>query len=361
MAKDNPTLKDLAQALGVSATTVHRALQGKEGVGEKMRERVRQAAAEMGYRSNYMASALKRGSPRLAVVFPEATLENRYFCRNLWLGARQYLEAVAEFGAEIVELTFPFRGVGSGEALRQLWEQQGERLDGVVTLAVDHPQTAYFIEKLAEKGVPVALVGADLYRDHRLCAALAEDEMAGSLAAELLTAFRPGETGRKLILTGNLLEEMNMQDQYRNIQGFEAYIRRHAPDTALFTAFATVEEDVGSRIRELLAEHPDVSAIYACSARHTVQMCRAVRDMGRAGGIPLVGSDTFPESLDLLREGTLTAIVDKKIARQSYLATQALFNYVVKGEYSAGSALRVRPAVVMRSNLGTPGAEPLLE
>lgn len=364
MAQENPTLKDLAQLLGVSATTVHRALQGKEGVGEEMREKVRRAAAEIGYRSNFMASTLKRGSPRIAVAFPEPTLENRYFSRNLWQGARRFLDSVSEFGVEVVEQPFPFHGKGSGDALRRLWEEYGERLDGVVTLAVSHAQTAFFLEKLAEKSIPVALVGGDLHRDHRLCAVLSADEMAGGLAAELLTAFRPADTRRKIILTGNLLEEMGLQDQYDNIRGFEDFIREHAPDTVLLPAFATESTDIEGRLHDLLTEHPDADAIYSSSARHTIQMCRAaqaVQAMGRAGSLSLVGSDSFRESRELLRQGALTAIIDKKVARQSYLATQALFNHIVKGEYSAGSALRVRPAVLMRSNLGDEEGDPVSE
>ena len=43
------TIKDISARLNVSATSVHRALSGKEGVGEKLRRQILETAKEMGY------------------------------------------------------------------------------------------------------------------------------------------------------------------------------------------------------------------------------------------------------------------------------------------------------------------------
>ena len=42
------TLKDVAEKLGVTITTVHKALNGKEGVSEKRRAEIMKVAAQMG-------------------------------------------------------------------------------------------------------------------------------------------------------------------------------------------------------------------------------------------------------------------------------------------------------------------------
>lgn len=52
------TIKDLAAELGVSITTVSRALNGYSDVGEKTRKRVAEAAQRMGYRPNRNAQRL---------------------------------------------------------------------------------------------------------------------------------------------------------------------------------------------------------------------------------------------------------------------------------------------------------------
>jgi LacI family transcriptional regulator len=52
------TIKDLAAELGLSITTISRALNGYSDVGEKTRKRVADAAAQMGYRPNRNAQRL---------------------------------------------------------------------------------------------------------------------------------------------------------------------------------------------------------------------------------------------------------------------------------------------------------------
>jgi LacI family transcriptional regulator len=54
------TLKDIARQVGVSVTTVSRALGGYDDVAEGTRRRVLQAAREMGYRPNIIAQSLQR-------------------------------------------------------------------------------------------------------------------------------------------------------------------------------------------------------------------------------------------------------------------------------------------------------------
>ena len=64
------TLKDVAEKLGVTITTVHKALNGKEGVSEKRRAEIMKVAAQMGYKVNYMASSLSKKKFHIAVVLP---------------------------------------------------------------------------------------------------------------------------------------------------------------------------------------------------------------------------------------------------------------------------------------------------
>lgn len=350
MSHTIPTLKDIARALGVSATTVHRALHGKTGVGEETCAEIQRVAAQMGYRTNYMASALKRREIRLAIVLPEPILDSRYYYLSLWQGARRFFSEVTEFSVQPVEFFYPLGPGSNGIILKDIYERHAETLDGLLTVAVDNSQSSYFLEKLAAKGIPITLVGANLHPDIRLCCVKAYDELAGNLAAELLCAFHPGEFSKKIIVTGNPAGSFSMVDQYYNVTGFMQYMTANAPNATLFTAYNADADIAGQQVQALLAQHPDIYAIYACSARHTVQTCSLLEELGFARKIKLIGNDRFSESVEYLARGTLTAVIDKKIAEQSYLAAQALFNYVLKGSYPAAGTIQVEPTVVLGSN-----------
>jgi LacI family transcriptional regulator len=72
----NVTIKDVADRLGVSHSTVSRALNDHRHIHEDMKDRVRQAAAELGYVVNAGARKLRRAESNLiAYVVPDLMAE----------------------------------------------------------------------------------------------------------------------------------------------------------------------------------------------------------------------------------------------------------------------------------------------
>ena len=115
---------------------------------------------------------------------------------------------------------------------------------------------------------------------------------------------------------------------------------------------------VRDQIKAALEKDPEVTAIYSCSARYTVRMVEAVTQLGLEKRLRLIGNDCFEESVDYLRRGILSGIIDKKTAKQSYTAMKTLFNYAVKAEYPPSSTIWVSPEIVLRSNVDMPGRLP---
>ena len=65
------SIRDVAQSAGVSMATVSRALSGRGNVSERSRQRVLDAAAELGFVSSYNAASLASGRTRnIGVMLP---------------------------------------------------------------------------------------------------------------------------------------------------------------------------------------------------------------------------------------------------------------------------------------------------
>lgn len=62
------TIHDVAAAAGVSISTVHQALKGKNGVSEATRERILEIVENLGYQPNIHAANLKRKSKHMMTV-----------------------------------------------------------------------------------------------------------------------------------------------------------------------------------------------------------------------------------------------------------------------------------------------------
>jgi LacI family transcriptional regulator len=89
-ARGHPTLDDIAAAVGVSASTVSRAMSGSPLVREQTRERILDAAKALGFEPDRIASSLSKGSSAfIGMVVPDA---GDAFYAHVLRGARRHLE-----------------------------------------------------------------------------------------------------------------------------------------------------------------------------------------------------------------------------------------------------------------------------
>ena len=83
------TINDIARELGVTPSTISRALADNKRVSQKTREMVKKVAKEMGYQPNLMASSLRRGkSDLVGMIVPRI---NRHFFSNVISGVEEVL------------------------------------------------------------------------------------------------------------------------------------------------------------------------------------------------------------------------------------------------------------------------------
>lgn len=73
MARKQVTLSDIAEVCGTSNVTVSKALSGKDGVGDELREKIKSVAREMGYITS-PKSAQPEISGNIGVIIPEKFL-----------------------------------------------------------------------------------------------------------------------------------------------------------------------------------------------------------------------------------------------------------------------------------------------
>ena len=66
----NATIRDVAEAAGVSISSVHIALSGKKGVSESTRALIKEVAERLGYQPNENAASLKRKRQKILIVLP---------------------------------------------------------------------------------------------------------------------------------------------------------------------------------------------------------------------------------------------------------------------------------------------------
>lgn len=343
--KANITLKDLAQEFGVSMITVHRALQNKEGVSEATRAAIQKRARELGYTTNYLASSLKRKALRIAVVLPGAEGYGRFYYKYMWSGIERWQEEAKRLNVEVLSFTFTEFGEEQTEVLEKLSE---ENLDGLVTLlgSRDMPLQRV-IHKMSFSGVKVVLIDDDLPNSGRICCVAPHDMFTGRMAAEFfdLMGLRKG----KVLVAGGVETRAS---HIHNLMGFSAYLQEVGSELKpeIFHHYHHAEATYQATYRAL-QEDKDLVAVYAISARETMEMARALVDTKMQGRIKFVGCDLYPESAEYLRGDVLQGIIHNDAFKRGSMAFRILFDVLVKNEELKSDRFYVPISMIFKNNL----------
>lgn len=342
------TLADIAEKTGVTVSTVQRALNGGGGVSGEKRAFIQKTAEEMGYRRNLFASSLRRGYLRIAIVFPDWSPHNRFFSHYLWAGVQRYLDDANAPFVEKIPLSYMLSPEDQTVLLQELLDGKHGHIDGVLTRGSNAQEVIGQYREFEARGIPVVLAGTDSKPRHRLCCVCSYEEMAGSTAADLLISFGALETKTKVIVCGNFFG----LNQFNNSQGFERRIWEgcHRPDVLKVPSDLDLDVSRG-RLREMLDNNPEIGAIYACSTRSTLAACQAVTEAGKQGQVRIIGSDLFEESVQMLRDGVISAIIHNRPVTIAQKAMQTLVSFLLNEAERPPSTILIDSAIVMRGNL----------
>ena len=341
------TIRDVAEAAGVSISTVHQALNGKSGVSQATRERICRLAEEMGYQPNALASGLKRKPRVIAVMLPSEGGNNRFYYPPIWRGVREYLESVADLNVETIELPYTARDPALSEeivVLRELIEEH--RIDGLLTVGHMDALSAGEWDAMNRDGIAVVQTGSDNALSHSLCCIQPDYDVIGRTMAELIFSRIP-PFGSVVLCAGN----PKWLAHSLVVRGFDAYIEENGiPNLVYRNYFWDTSEAAYQAILEQI-RRPDVAACCSVLSQGSVLMGRALEESGKAGRLLAVGSDLSDESIDRLRRGVLSNILQKNPYAQGYLGAKSLVEYLVQGRRPEQRDVRVGSEVVFRSNL----------
>jgi LacI family transcriptional regulator, gluconate utilization system Gnt-I transcriptional repressor len=243
------TLADVANAADVSAITVSRALRGSPSVKPEVAARVAAAAQALGYVPDPAARALASQRSRvIAVLVP--SLSNSVFV--------DLLEAVHEVmmpaGFDVL--------IGNTHYQREheerlLQSYLAHRPAGVMVTGFDRTEAAR--RALTQSGVPAIHLMEISAAPGVYSVGLAQ-EMAGETVVQHLL-----ERGRKRIaFVAAQLDPLTMQ----RAEGYRAALRRAGRYDAALELLHPERSSIGmgaTLIRELLARHADVDAVFLCN------------------------------------------------------------------------------------------------
>lgn len=297
-----PTIADLANASGVSVSTVNRILSGKGGVRAATVQLVNDTAREIRFYGRGSIDARRMElvpEYRFGFLLQQGTREvYQVFGAHIERATKAATEAKLK---PVIEFAEDLRPEKIAEHLLEL----GARCDAVALIAADHPLIGQAILELRQAGTPVITYITDQSAPERAGHVGTDNWKLGRTAAWFIAETTHGP-GRVALFIGN----HRYQCQDVSDASFRSYIREHAPRLSVDDSRPTHEEPANAyqMVKSLLADAPDLAGIYIAGGgiSGVLQALREVpKDQRRT--VRVVCRDAGPETRKGLTEGLITA------------------------------------------------------
>jgi LacI family transcriptional regulator len=299
---------DVAQRAGVSLKTVSRVINRAPNVQRELADRVLAAVAELGFRRNHMASALRSGQPTATVGLVIEEIANPFY--STITGA--VAEVARENGMLLITASSEEDPQREQQLLRDLCSR---RVDGLLVVPAGYDHS--FLRPEVELGLPVVFL----------------DRPAGGVVADTVLLDNRGGSGdavRHLIGEGHrriaiLLDSIDVYTMRERLAGAqEALAEAETPyDPGLVRTGVGGPAAAAEAVAELLDRPDPPTAFFSLNNRITVGALQALWQRGSDEA--LVGFDDFELSHLMPRPLTVVAYEAAELGRR---AAELLFQRI---------------------------------
>lgn len=264
--KESTTLKQIAKELGISVSTVSRALNGKSVVKEATRQRVAAMAQKYNYTPNEVARSLQKSTTdTIAVVLPD--ISESFFGTIV----KELERVVAREGYMIILADTHERATKEQKYLDMLFKR---RIDALVLATVD--VSGATVQSFITRDIPVVFIDNVPELDS-IDAITVDNVSAGDLAMEYLR-----DCGHKSIAT--IIGSMEETTGTERLAGYVNAVKRlDLTQNNRLIKYGDYKQQSGyAAMTELLNNkaHADFTAVYITSEKMTYGALRAIYDRG---------------------------------------------------------------------------------
>ena len=338
--KNRVTIKDISKEAGVSATTVTKALHGRDKISEETRRRILDIAEKRGYTPNRFASALARNNIHLGIVIPDGPKEFMQYVED---GIHQGIEELIDERVIGHFLKLPWQ-TPIGQQTEQMNAFFARPFDGLILYGelMICPEIAALLDSRPQLPFVTFNSPGDPRRPFHGAVRL-DGRSAGRLACQMLQLL----TGDRRPLMIQVPEAVG--PLYReSVEAFREQAALSGQTVAAVGEMFNQWDAAYDLTARWIRDYPDGFGVYVASY-NTVPVCQCVEDAGMTKRVAIVGNDIYRRAADKMEKGVLGAILFQNPQSQGRLAVQKLCRFLISGEPLDDTLLL--PQLVLSANL----------
>ncbi|MGL5123895.1 MAG: substrate-binding domain-containing protein [Fusobacteriaceae bacterium] len=329
------TQEDIAKKLGITRTTVARALNGNKNISSKTKERVLKLSKELGYEKNHIGSSLALKKEKKIFAFLVKS-KNKDYSKELKRGLKdsQKKLKIYNYKIQIIE-TFLSTPKEQVEILKKVLLEDEPSGIIIVPLNVEEIKSILkpYRENLQIVSIENQLEEADYFIE-------ANYHKSGRIAGNIMGNF-VSDKEKILVIDGG--DDKLTSKKYLN--GFLEKIN----ETDKKIIGPVYEEKILDKIEQIISKiNDEIKGVYI--NRYAAEIITKIPDEILKGK-KVITNGINKDIKKLIKEGRIIATVFDELYIQGYIAGKILFDKVFKCKFLNEEAYKIKSHIVFKENL----------
>ncbi|WP_448821912.1 substrate-binding domain-containing protein [Cetobacterium sp.] len=328
------TQAELAKMLGITRTTVARALNGSKNIKEETKERVLKLANEMGYEKNYLGSSLAIKEKKIIIAIIVRSINEEY-SKKLKSGLKDFQEEVKAYGIKIKILEVDISdSQGQIELLKKSLEK---KIHGLIIIPLDREKVINVLQPI-KNDLKIVSIGKQLFEEDTYIDS--KYEKSGRIAADVLAKVVSNDkkilvvdAGDDLISSKIYIKEVSekLRELNREFQG-PVRIKKLLEDK--------------SQILDYLSD--DIEGVYI--NRYAPEVIEYLGEIGK-DNYKFVTNGFNEKIRELIENDKVVATVSEDFYNQGYIAGKKVFEALYKTSLKRSYEYQTRIDVLFKESL----------
>lgn len=343
------TLSDVAKLAGTCRTTLYRYLKDDNSVNPKTKLKIEKALKETGYKKNTFAATLASGKI-YKVLFLCANDPGLYFWKQMTSGVEKASDFYYNLGMQVQTMYYHTSQIHDyTEKLKQICEE--DHYDGIVIFPIALPETEHFIQTMIQKGRVVITVNRDVPGSSRHLYIGCDYYVRGRLGGEILAKLCRQKRGT-ILLFGNIYEGYRDDQDSQSDTGFLESLKEHLSDKVNnLVVVQCKEQNLYGIATSYLKLYPDTIGIGNLNPECMPDLLKAIEEHQFSTRPNIVTFDIYSETIHLLRDGKIDAVVSQDLYHQGYNSISHMYHLLTGTDNNSDDVRHCRVEAVFWENL----------
>ncbi|MBC2850251.1 LacI family DNA-binding transcriptional regulator [Cetobacterium sp. 8H] len=328
------TQSELAKILGITRTTVARALNGSKNIKPETKERVLKLASELGYEKNYLGSSLAIKEKKVIIALIVKSINEEY-SKQLKNGLRDFEEEVKAYGIKIKIIETDINEVDSQiETLNKILEK---KIHGLIIIPLDKVRIKKILQPLKNE-VSIVSVGKQLFED-----ALYIDSRyhkSGRIAAEVLGNI--SKPNKKILIIDGGDDRISSKDY---LTGFYEKIIEFNRE---YIGPISIENLLENKEEVLKYLSDDIGSIYI--NRFAPEIIEYLKPLNKTK-FKFVTNGFNQKIRGLIESGEVVATISEDFYNQGYTAGKRVFELLYKTNLKRPQEYKTKIDILFKESL----------